>query len=157
MVGVSATVYRRSELIAWSPVASIAADGTGMFRFEDVDVRPGARYGYRLGVRAGGAEEFYGETWITVPNAWSLALSQPAPNPATDRLAITFTLPSAAGARLEVIDVAGRMAGVREVGSLGAGQHVVTFTEAARWRPGIYLVRLTQGSRSLIARACIVR
>src|SRR5439155_21618144 len=101
--------------------------------------------------------EFYGETSITVPGDWMLALASPAPNPATDRLAIAFTLPSAAPARLEVVDIAGRMVGLRDAGSLGAGQHLVTFTEAARWRPVIYLVRLTQGPHSSTARACIVR
>ncbi len=157
MAGASATVYRRSEAAAWTAIASIAADGTGRFRFEDVNVRPGERYDYRLGIQAGGSEEFYGETSVSVPSEWMLALATPAPNPATERLAIAFTLPSAAPARLEVVDVVGRMVGLRDAGSLGAGQHVVTFTEAARWRPGIYLVRLTQGPRSLTSRACVVR
>lgn len=154
--GASATVYRQAEETAWTEVASIAADGTGRFRFEDLNVRPGARYGYRLGVRAGGSEQFYGETSITVPSEWLLALALLAPHPAADRLAIAITLASAAPARLEVVDVAGRIVGRRDVGSLWAGQHVVTFTEAAQWRPGIYLLRLTQGPRSLTARACIV-
>jgi hypothetical protein len=157
MVGVSATIYRQSEGAGWSDVASIVGDGTGMFRFEDINVRPGARYGYRLGIRRGGSEEFYGEMWISVPSDWVLGLAPPAPNPATGLLAIAFTLPSAAPARLEVVDVGGRMVGLCDVGSMGMGQHHVTFTEAARWRPGIYLVRLTQGPRSLMARACIVR
>ncbi len=157
MAGVMATVYRQTEGPAWAGVASIVGDGTGWLRFEDGNVREGARYGYRLGVGVGGSEKFYGETWVSVPGDWILALAAPAPNPLTDRLAISFTLPSATPARLEVIDVAGRLAAVREVGSLGAGPHVVAFTEAVRWQPGIYLVRLRQGARSLIARACIVR
>lgn len=157
MGGMSATVYRRSEGAEWSVVATIAGDGTGMFRFEDDCVRTGLRYGYRLGVRSDGSEHFYAETWISVPGEWTLALAAPAPNPSTGRLAIAFTLPSAAPARLEVIDVAGRMVELRNVGSLGAGPHVVAFTEAARWHPGIYLVRLTQGPHPLIVSACIVR
>jgi hypothetical protein len=128
-----------------------------MVRFEDANVQPGTVYGYRLGVREAGTERFYGETSITLPAAWTLALAPPAPNPATDRLAIGLTLPSAAPARLEVIDVMGRVVALRDVGGLGAGPHTVTFAEAAGWRPGIYLVRLTQGSRSLVARASVLR
>jgi hypothetical protein len=157
MAGVGAIVYRQSEGTRWSSVTSIVGDGTGKLRFEDVNVRPGTRYGYRLAVGASGSERYYGETWISVPGDWVLTLAAPSPNPATDRLVTAFTLESAARARLEVLDVAGRMVDHREVGSLGAGQHVVAFTEAARWRPGIYLVRLTQGPHSLISRACIVR
>ncbi len=157
MAGMNATVYRESEGAGWSSVATITSDGTGRFHFEDVNVRPGARYGYRLGVGTGGSEQYYGETWLSVPNNWTLAIAAPAPNPATDRLAVAFTLSSGAPARLEVVDVAGRRVALRDVGSLGVGQHAVTFTEAARWRPGIYLVRLTQGPRSLLTRACIIR
>ncbi len=155
--GTRATVYRQREGAAWMAVASIAADGTGRFRFEDVDVLSGARYGYRLGIRAGGSEEFAGETWITVPGDWILALAAPTPNPATTRLSIAFTLPGAALTRIDVFDVTGRRVGFRDAGPLPAGSHAVAFTEAAGWRPGIYLVRLTHGHRSLIARAAIVR
>ena len=157
MAGTTATVYRQPKGADWSAVAMIAADGTGRLRFEDADVQPGARYGYRLGVRTGGSEQFYGETWISVPSAWILALAPPAPNPATERVAVAFTLPSTAPARLEVVDVAGRMVAFRDAGSLGAGKHSVTFAESERWRPGIYLVRLTQGRNSLTASVCIVR
>ena len=157
MGGIDATVYRRPEGAAWGSVASIVGDGAGWLRFVDEDVRPGARYGYHLGVRGGASEEFHGETWITVPSDWTLALATPTPNPVAGRLAIEFTLPTAAAARLEVIDIAGRRVGDREVGALGPGSHSVTFAEASSWRPGIYLVRLTQGPRSLIARACVLR
>jgi hypothetical protein len=153
----SATVYRQSAGSPWSALAQIPPDGTGMFRFEDRAVQPGERYGYRLGVRQAGAEEFYAETWVTVPAHWRLALAPPAPNPAASRLAIAFTLPSAGPALLEVLDIGGRRVAKREVGALGAGQHVLTFSEAAGWRPGIYLVRLAQGGQALTTRVSIVR
>jgi len=156
MAAVPATVYRQSAGAPWAPIATLTGDGTGTLRFVDRDVQPGARYGYRLGVREGPGEQFYGETWITVP-AWKFALAPPAPNPARDRLSVALTLPGAAAARLEVIDVAGRVVARRDVGALGAGPHTVAFAEAAGWRPGIYLVRLTQGARMLTTRACIVR
>ena len=51
MAGVTVTVYRQTAQAAWAAVASMPGDGTGMVRFEDANVQPGARYGYRLGVR----------------------------------------------------------------------------------------------------------
>jgi hypothetical protein len=74
-----------------------------------------------------------------------------------DHLTLRFTLPSAEAAQLRVFDIAGRSLAAREVGSLGVGAHVLTLPEAARWRPGIYLVRLTQGARSQVTRACVAR
>lgn len=85
-----------------------------------------------------------------------MALAPLAPNPASNRLVIGLTLANNAPSRLEIFDVSGRRVGVKEVGSLGAGQHMVTFDEAASWPPGIYFVRLEQGPRTLVTRACIV-
>jgi hypothetical protein len=156
MAGRSATVERRSVGTAWASVARTTADRAGRLRYEDHDVRPAARYGYRLAVTRAGSKQYYGESWFTVPGAWELTLVPPAPNPVRDRLVIGFTLLSVAAARLQVLDVAGRSVADRELHSLEAGPHELTIPEAARWRPGIYLVRLTQGSHSRTARACIV-
>jgi hypothetical protein len=58
MAGMAARVYRRTTQSVWSPIAQIIGDGTGMLRFEDADVEPGARCGYRLGVREGGGGSY---------------------------------------------------------------------------------------------------
>jgi hypothetical protein len=154
MTGVSATVYRMAEGTAWMAITSIAADGTGMFHFEDVSVRPGERYGYRLGVHENGTEVFYGETWISVP-ALALALEGLRPNPAVGELVASFTLPSGSPARLELLDVTGRVWLAREVGGLGVGSHMVRLGGSVP--AGMYWLRLTQGGRSLLARGVVVR
>ena len=79
------------------------------------------------------------------------------PNPASGVLSIAFSLPQAAPAFFEVLDLAGRRIAVREVGSLGTGRHVVNLAEGARIPPGIYVIRLTQGGRSLTVRGTVVR
>ena len=59
-------------------------------------------------------------------------------------------------ARLELLDVAGRRLMTREVGSLGAGEHIVDIG-APSLTPGVYFLRLVQQDRSTFGRAIIVR
>lgn len=79
-----------------------------------------------------------------------LELYPPHANPSRDgALPIDFMLPDAGPARLDLVDVAGRLVETREVGSLGPGRHV--FTLGRNLRPGMYLVRLShpQGERRM--------
>jgi len=98
-----------------------------------------------------------------VPVAANLALAGAQPNPATSELTVAFTLPdpaspgARASARLEAFDLAGRRVASRDVGALGAGSHVVKLAEGAGLRCGVYVIHLTQGARTLTARAAIVR
>jgi hypothetical protein len=154
MAGVAATVYRQAPHSAWAAVASIAGDGTGMLNFADASVEAGARYGYRLGVREAGAEQYYGETWISVP-APALTLDGLRPNPTSGEAVASFTLPNGSPARLELVDVAGRVWLTRAVGDLGAGSHLVHL--GSSMPVGMYWLRLTQGGRSLLARGVVVR
>jgi hypothetical protein len=154
---VRATVYRRTEATEWAAIGEVAADGTGQLVYEDRGVTPGVRYGYRLGVVEDGAETYLGEAWVDVPLAAGLALSGAHPNPATAELRVAFSLPDAAPARLEAFDLAGRRVAAQEVGAMGAGSHVVNLGEGARLGCGVYVVRLTQGERSLVTRAVVVR
>ncbi len=152
----SATVYRNAGA-AWSALGTVYPDGTGRLTLEDRDVQAGARYGYRLGVDVDGAEELFGETWVDVPSGLALALAGARPNPAREGLVVAFTLPTAAGGRLEVVDVSGRRMLSRSLAGLPAGSHQLRLDDGTRLAPGIYLLRLSQGERSLTARACVVR
>jgi len=71
-------------------------------------------------------------------------------------LAVCFTLASAAAASLELLDVAGRRIAAHEVGSLGAGRHALDLGEGLRLAPGLYLVRLTQGTNSRTAKVVLL-
>jgi hypothetical protein len=153
----AATLYRRQGEDDWAVRAQVEADGTGMIRFEDRDVTAGVRYGYRLGLRSGGGEEFAGEAWIDVPASFQLALTGARPNPASADLLVSFSLHTRESATLALYDVAGRLVRTRPVGSLGPGSHLVNLAEGARLSPGIYVVRLTQGARSVSAKAVVMR
>ena len=150
------TVWRRAANEDWSPLATITGDDSGRFRYEDTQVSPGLRYGYRLGVRGCVRDEFFPETWVEVPAA-DLALSSVRPNPAGDTFTVALALRDGSPARLELLDLAGRRVLVRDVGSLGRGDHLVQLPEARSLRAGVYLVRLTQGGRSLTTRVALIR
>ena len=80
------------------------------------------------------------------------------PNPAHRGLVVSFSLPSAAAARLELIDVNGSRRAAREVGALGAGRHTADFgRDISRLPAGMYAVRLVQGARSVTSMVSVLR
>jgi hypothetical protein len=85
-----------------------------------------------------------------------LGLRGAVPNPGSDGLDVSFSLVGSGRATLEVFDVRGRAVATRDVTSMGAGEHALRLTDAARLRPGIYVIRLTEGDRQFTRRASIV-
>jgi hypothetical protein len=152
----SASVERRAWGADWQPLGRVSADGTGHLRVEDASVTPGTRYAYRLHYVEQGVERFSPEAWVEVP-ALKLALDGLRPNPARGEPAVSFALPSAEPARLELIDVAGRLVASREVGGLGPGYHVARLGDGGRVPAGIYWLRLTQGIRTLTAKGVVAQ
>jgi hypothetical protein len=87
----------------------------------------------------------------------AFAIEGARPNPAVGgRVSVAFTLPSAAPARLELMDVSGRCVASREVGGLGPGRHVVDLTSGRSLAAGVYVLRLTQGGASRMARTTVL-
>jgi hypothetical protein len=86
-----------------------------------------------------------------------LALRGLRPNPAVDAINVSLSLPNSAPATLELVDLAGRLVANREVGSLGAGPHLVRLDNGASVAPGMYWLRLRQGGQQLMARAVVMR
>lgn len=86
-----------------------------------------------------------------------LALEGPRPNPARPgRLVIAFVLASDAPATLELTDLAGRRRVVKAVGALGPGRHTIDLAAGNRFAPGIYFLKLTQGTGTRVARAVVL-
>jgi hypothetical protein len=154
---IAAGVERRTAASDWSSVGNSVPEAADRLRYEDRAVIPGERYAYRLSWSENGAPQHTSETWLDVPLAASLALEGLRPNPAVDRLNVSFSLASAEPASLELLDVSGRRLANRDVGGLGAGRHLLHLDEGQRISPGIYLLRLTQSGRSLMSRAVVVR
>jgi hypothetical protein len=115
-----------------------------------VDVAPPGRY-YRLSAMdVNSNESSYAALGpfdtLDVPGGGSLALHGVRPNPSLgEPLQVAFTLPNAAPARLDLVDVAGRLVARREVGSLGGGNDAVDLAAEKRLAPGLSLVRDASG------------
>jgi hypothetical protein len=158
-------VYRRQNGTPWTSIATAQRDGSGKVTYADHAVTPGARYGYMVAVASQRGEVFGGETWVTVASSTAvkpvapagLRLEPVAPNPVTGRFRVSFTLPGATTARVELVDLAGRRVLSREVGALGAGSHQLELGDASTFHPGMYFLRLAQGESSRMTRVVIGR
>ncbi len=153
--GLVATVYRSAPGQDWAAVSTLRADGTGHLVYQDREVAPNRRYGYRLGVMDGNQETFLGEVWVNVPG--ELALAGVRPNPTPGAFDVAFSLESGAPASLDAFDLGGRRIEHRDVGSLGPGAHALRLGERTHLAPGVYVVQLTQGKRRLATKACVIR
>jgi len=153
--GFTATVERSSDGVLWTPLATVLADGTGKVRFDDATVTTG-RWGYRLRWTEGITSNTSSPAWVEVP-ALSFALRMTSPNPSKGPLEVSFSLPEAAPATLELVDVSGRALSRVEVGGFGVGTHAVDLAAGHRLASGVYLVRLTQGTRHTVLRATLIR
>jgi hypothetical protein len=143
-------IERRDPVSAWQSRATPVTDGTGMLEWEDRDVVPGARYGWRLRVDGGPA----GEIWATVPLR-ALAIAGIAPQPALSEARVAVTLDGSAPARLSLFDLAGRRRWERVLDGSDPAPRFVLATAALE--PGVYLLRLTQSGRTAHARLVVAR
>jgi hypothetical protein len=147
-------IERRTPSTDWSRMARVAPQSDGLVVMDDRDVQPSQRYGYRLLM---GSTTYASETWVVTLSTPRLKLDQPQPNPTVRGMTVSFSLPDASPARIELLDVGGRRIQTREVGSLGAGQHVMPLLGDFHLAPGTYLVRLSHGSISLARKIVVTR
>lgn len=89
--------------------------------------------------------------------AAGLQLAVSGPNPTRLPLAVTFTLPERRSARIDLVDVAGRIVVSRDVGEFGPGSHRLTLAESGTLRPGFYLIRLRKGDQEVRRTAVLLR
>jgi hypothetical protein len=148
-------VERRESQQAWMDLGAVLADGRGMIEFTDSHVIAGRTYSYRLHLTDAQSEQFAGETSVTVPLHAVLSLAGFWPNPSGRTAQVSFSLADASAATISVYDIAGRRRLSREVGSLGAGSHLLPLT--GELPSGLYMLRLTQSGSTLTRKAMIVR
>jgi hypothetical protein len=153
----SVSIERSASDATWSAVGSVLADGTGSVHFEDRSVTAGSRYSYRIRYRVAGLDRTSAATEVVVPAAAHFALHGARPDPAPRGQArVAFALEGGASARLELYGVDGARRFARDVTSLGAGEHVIALDDGRALAPGLYWLRLTQGTRTATSRMVIV-
>lgn len=140
--------------------STLVSDGTGGAIVTWQDGRyDDSRYDiYAQRVQASG--QLGGSEWVSVPHRASPAFALDPVRPSPSRggaLTVHFTLPGNTAAALELLDVAGRRIASYEIGSFDAGQHTLDLSEGHQLAPGIYLVRLTQGVDSRVARVVVLK
>jgi hypothetical protein len=89
------------------------------------------------------------------PPLATLALSAPRPNPSHGAITFDVTLPDDSPARVELLDIAGRVQRSQLVS--GPGSHNVTFGDAGSLAPGLYFARVTSRSGTRSMRVVLAR
>lgn len=149
------TVERDADERTWSAIGSPAERGRDSWRFEDRDVHAGDVLRYRLsdegGVLAGS------EVSANLPLPPRFALRGFLANPTTLDATVEFTIPDASPARLELLDLAGRVLARCDVGGLGAGTHRVQIGQGLALRPGLVFARLSRSGETKSAKATVLR
>jgi hypothetical protein len=151
--GVEARLYRRVVPGEWTRLATLRVDPAGDLAYEDGAVSAQGVYDYRLGVMERGREVFAGDVRVDVGAANRLAVG--GANPSTSGLRVTFVLPLAMPASLELVDATGRRVFRREVGSMGVGRHELDL-RGERLSPGVDWARLVQGDRLSSAKLVVL-
>ena len=87
--------------------------------------------------------------------ASELSLSAPVPNPSRGAARIGYAVPEAGEVRLSVYDALGREVAMLADGVRQPGRHEAEI--ASGLAPGVYVVRLVSGERSVVRRLTVVR
>jgi hypothetical protein len=149
-------VQRRTAATAWALRAHAGPVSGDALAFDDTDVVPGERYGYRLVIDEPGTAHVGGEVWVQVPAA-SLAIHGITPNPGSGASVVTFSLAESTPARLAVYDVRGRLVKTTELRAIGPGVHSVPLAGGVAIPHGVYFAKLSQGRASVATRFVLGR
>jgi hypothetical protein len=90
------------------------------------------------------------------PPPTDFALTGIFPNPTVAMPYVVFSLESGRDARLELVDLLGRVVFHRDLGSPGPGRHQVLL-DRSHTPPGVYWLRLLEANRAATARVVLLR
>jgi hypothetical protein len=150
--GVPVVLKRREGLEPAIALATLPFGLDDRLIYEDRTVAPGREYAYRLCATRDPLEYCFEEVEATTPAGDPLRIT---PNPARQALGIEITVPTSAGAALDLIDVTGRVKRTIPL-SAGTGYRRITIPVGTDLRPGLYLVRLRAGDLRTTRRAFVV-
>jgi hypothetical protein len=150
-------VERASSGGGWVMIEWVEPDASGHVVFEDREVAPGHRYGYRLRAPDGSIAHQSPETWVDVPARRRISLEPIRPNPSFGEMVVRFVLATDDPATLDLVDLQGRALIRRHIEGLQAGEHAITLTADPKLAAGTYLLRLRQGDRAITRRVSVRR
>jgi len=148
----AAFIERRVDEGDWQERSAASPDGNGRVVLVDTDVVAGHRYSYRLRLTG----RFAGEVSLDIPLTHRLSLAGFHPNPAVGPLSVSFSLATAAPARLEILDVAGRRVHARTLDRPVPGTQQLSLS-GVRLAPGVYVIRLEQSGSRIVTRSVVLR
>jgi hypothetical protein len=90
------------------------------------------------------------------PGGGHFALDRVFPNPAVVLPSVVFSLQDGRDARLELVDLLGRVVLRRDLGAPGPGPHQVLL-DRSQTPPGVYWLRLFEAGRMASARVVLLR
>jgi hypothetical protein len=159
------SVERRTAEGDWTSIGEPSAQPGDRLLFEDADVLPGMRYGYRLLAQLRGAYEVSNVIWVLVPmtaESPRAARLEPArPNPVRDRATLVYGLPQPGRVLLAIFDVRGRLVATVVDENQTAGWRAVEWNgrDAAQRRvaSGIYFARLESGSDTQVRKIVVAK
>jgi len=121
----------------------------------DLTVVPGTRYGYRLVTFDPRGRTTSSEVWVETPRP-ELGLAGFVPDPVVGTPRVRFHAIGRAQVTIEILDVTGRRRAVRDLEIASSGSRTLEFA-GLTLPPGVYLVRLVSGGRTLVRRGVILR
>jgi hypothetical protein len=146
-------IERSTDGGAWAEVATRTPDSAGLVHYDDTNVEPGRRYGYRLRFLEGGVPTYLGYASLVIPGPTMLSFVA-TPNPCTAPRFVVTLPAQARQARIDLFDIAGRRVLTRPV-SRADGPVIIAFDTDSALRPGIFLARLLVDGR-VAARASVI-
>ena len=163
--GTLVTVERRAATSTWLALAEMALPSDGILRFEDLDVVPGERYGYRLALGGGGVRDHSAETWVDVPMAagspTTVRLLPGRPNPSSASFRIGHYVPRKGTYRLRVLDVQGRAIRVLGDGEIQPGWHDGAWDGrddlGREVGSGVYVLRIDVAGETAVRKLVLMR
>lgn len=150
-------VERHTAVADWHLLGPILTDPDGMLRWEDREVEAGVTYRYRLRCTDRGNDQLAAETPELSLARFATRLALGGTHPVRDAARLRVSLAGGAGARLDVLDVAGRRVTSIDLEGLPAGDHELEWRDARRLGSGLYFLRLREGAATASARMLVVR
>ncbi len=143
-----AIVERSTNGSTWTRVGTVLPTRTGRMVFVDHGVAPGQTRAWRVRESVAKQKLVSAPQWLTIQSTTAVGPQTVAfgvrPDGAASRagsVAVSCTLPNTGRARVDLLDVTGRLLDSRNLTSAGAGSHRV---ELGRALPaGLFFVRLT--------------